>query len=71
MYILNLLGNCGNPALANLFNIAQRFITVIQIIAPINMAEKIYSLLITLLEKQNDVKINYSIVKCEELRKVG
>ena len=35
MYILNLLGNCGNPALANLFNIAQRFITVIQIIAPI------------------------------------
>ena len=35
MYILNLLGNCGNPALANLFNIAQRFITIIQIIAPI------------------------------------
>lgn len=35
------------------------------------MAEKIYSLLISLLEKQNDVKITYSIVKCEELRKVG
>ena len=35
MYILNLLGNCGNPGLANLFYIAQSFITVIQIIAPI------------------------------------
>ena len=35
MFILDMVSTCGNPALANLFYIAQRFITVIQIIAPI------------------------------------
>ena len=35
MFILDMVGTCGNPALANLFNIAQRIITIIQILAPI------------------------------------
>ena len=30
-----MVSTCGNPALANLFNIAQKMITIIQILAPI------------------------------------
>ena len=35
MFILDMVGTCGNPALANLFNIAQTIITINQILAPI------------------------------------
>ncbi len=35
MFILDMVSTCGNPALANLFNIMQKFITILQIIAPI------------------------------------
>ena len=35
MFILDMVSTCGNPALANLFNIAQKMITIIQILAPI------------------------------------
>ena len=35
MFILDMVSTCGNPALANLFYIAQRMVTIIQIIAPI------------------------------------
>ena len=35
MFILDMVSNCGNPALANLFNIAQKFINIVQILAPI------------------------------------
>ena len=31
MFILDLVSNCQNPALANLFMIAQKFITILQI----------------------------------------
>ena len=35
MFILDMVGTCGNPALSNLFSIAQKMITIIQILAPI------------------------------------
>ena len=35
MYILDMVSTCGNPALSNLFSIAQKMITIIQILAPI------------------------------------
>ena len=35
MFILDMVGTCGNPALSNLFSIAQKMTTIIQILAPI------------------------------------
>ena len=35
MFILDMVSTCGNPALSNLFSIAQKMITIIQILAPI------------------------------------
>ena len=35
MFILDLVSNCNNPALANLFMIARKFITILQILVPI------------------------------------
>ena len=35
MYILDMVSTCGNPALSNLFSIAQKMITIIQILAQI------------------------------------
>ena len=34
MFILDMVSTCGNPALSNLFSIAQKMITIIQILAP-------------------------------------
>ena len=35
MFILDMVSTCGNPALSNLFSIAQKMTTIIQILAPI------------------------------------
>ncbi len=45
MFILDLVNNCGNPALSNLFYISQKFIIILQILVPILA---IYSLIINL-----------------------
>ena len=62
MFILDMVGTCGNPALANLFNIAQRIITIIQILAPI-LAIVALGINLTKSVMNPDDKKNFSMYK--------
>ena len=62
MFILDMVGTCGNPALANLFNIVQRIITIIQILAPI-LAIVALGINLTKSVMNPDDKKNFSMYK--------
>ena len=62
MFILDMVGTCCNPALANLFNIAQRIITIIQILAPI-LAIVALGINLTKSVMNPDDKKNFSMYK--------
>ncbi len=62
MYILDMVSTCGNPALSNLFSIAQKMITIIQILAPI-LAIVALGINLTKSVMNPDDKKNFSMYK--------
>lgn len=62
MYILDMVSTCGNPALSNLFSIAQKMTTIIQILAPI-LAIVALGINLTKSVMNPDDKKNFSMYK--------